>query len=191
VLQEYFEGRHWRGVSLEEAVSHGNALEETIGQVFTWLTSTNAGAAEVCRAALRVAGIDEDQLSGGYLCDPASKSPLRMLARPGIKVRLTRNFDKQRGFVNGATGTVWESLRDNAIFTVKLHGTGNFVLVYPMEEEGAIFLPCCYGYATTIRRAQGASLELGCLWFNQKRRAAGAIDKRCRLSTLCIGNMIS
>ena len=90
-----------------------------------------------------------------------------------MKVRLTRNFDKQRGFVNGATGAVCESLDGNAVFTVKLHGTGNLVLVYPMEEDGALFLPCCYAYATTIRRAQGASMGMGCVWFNQKRYAAG------------------
>ena len=99
-------------------------------------------------------------------CDPASKSDLRVLARPGIEVRLTRNFDKVRGFVNGAVGTVVESLQGNAVFTVKLHGIGNLVLVYPMEEDGATFLPCCYGYATTIWRAQGASLDMGCIWFN-------------------------
>ena len=42
-----------------------------------------------------------------------------------------------------------------------------------MEEEGAQFLPCCYGYATTIRRAQGASLDLGCIYFDQRRHHAG------------------
>ena len=42
-----------------------------------------------------------------------------------------------------------------------------------MEEDGARFLPVCYGYATTIRRAQGASLDLACIWFNQKRLPAG------------------
>ena len=47
------------------------------------------------------------------------------------------------------------------------------VLVHPVEEDGARFLPCCYGYATTIRRAQGASLEHGCIYFDQKRHAAG------------------
>ena len=76
-----------------------------------------------------------------------------------------------------AKGTVWESLRGNAVFIVKLHGTGNLVLVHPIEEDGATFLPCCYGYATTIRRAQGASLEQGCIWFNQKRHCAGFIKK--------------
>ena len=28
------------------------------------------------------------------------------------------------------------------------------------------FLPCAYGYATTIRRAQGASLDYVCLYSN-------------------------
>ena len=188
MVEEYFGDRHWRQVSLEEAVRRGCVLEESTGLRFSWLTCTNAGAAEVCRAALALAGIGEEELSRGYLCDPDSKSPLRIMARPGIKVRLTRRLDKHRGFVNGATGTVWESLRGNAVFSVKLHGTGNMVLVYPMEEDGAVFLPCCYGYATTIRRAQGASLEQGCIWFNQKRHHAGALDKRYRWNTLCIRN---
>ena len=34
-----------------------------------------------------------------------------------------------------------------------------------------MFLPCCYGYATTIRRAQGSDLSHGCLYFNQRRVA--------------------
>ena len=42
-----------------------------------------------------------------------------------------------------------------------------------MEEGGERFLPCCYGYATTIRRAQGASLSLGCIYFDQQYRCAG------------------
>ncbi len=109
----------------------------------------------------------------GFLCDPATKSTLRILARPGVIVRLSRNLDKQRGFVNGALAEVWESLRGNAVFVAKLVGSGNFVLVHPMEEDGAVFLPCCYGYATTIRRAQGASLAMGCIYFDQRKYAAG------------------
>ena len=176
-MEEYFGNRHWHSVSLQTAVRWGLEVEQSSGRRFTWLTSTNAGAAEVCRAALAVAGIGEEDLSGGYLCVPDSKSPLRILARPGVKVRLTRNLDKQRGFVNGATGTVCESLCGNRVFTVQLDDTGNMVLVHPMEEDGQLFLPCCYGYATTIRRAQGASLEQGCLWFNQRRFHAGVVDK--------------
>ena len=56
------------------------------------------------------------------MCDPTTKSSLRILARLGIKIRLTRNFDKARGFVNGALGVVVESLRDDEVFTVRLQG---------------------------------------------------------------------
>ena len=120
MLEKYFEGRHWRGVSLENAVRRADALEQSAGQVFTWLTSTNAGAAEVCLAALQLRGIGEDFLATGYLCDPVSKSNLRVLARPGIILRLSRNLDKVSGFVNGAACKVIESLRGDRIFVAKL-----------------------------------------------------------------------
>ena len=94
------------------------------------------------------------------------------MAKPGILIRLTRNFDKQRGFVNGAVAVVCESLKHNAVFTARLVGTGNMVLIHPMEENGGGFLPCCYGYATTIRRAQGADMHHGCVYFDQLKRPA-------------------
>ena len=50
-----------------------------------------------------------------------------------------------------------------AVFTARLIGTGNMVLLHPMEEDGQTFLPCCYGNATKISRAQGSSLDYGCL----------------------------
>ena len=51
--------------------------------------------------------------------------------------------------------------------------SGNLVLVHPIEENGQRFMPLTYGYATTVRRAQGASLDCGCIYFDQKKRAAG------------------
>ena len=51
------------------------------------------------------------------------------------------------------------------VFTAKL-STGGMVLVHPIRVGKQVFLPCCYGYATTIRRAQGSSLHLGALWFD-------------------------
>ena len=125
-----------------------------------------------CRAALRHEGTVEAELASGFVCDPQSKSRLRILARPGIILRLSRNLDKQRGFVNGALAEVVASLRGNAIFVARLVVSGNYVLVHPMLEDGAVFLPCCYGYATTIRRAQGTSLQMGCIYFDQHRHAA-------------------
>lgn len=78
-------------------------------------------------------------------------------------------------WVGGAAvfSEVVESLCGNAVFIAKLVGSGNYILVHPMTEEGAVFLPCCYGYSTTVRRAQGLSLKLGCIYMDQKKRAAG------------------
>ena len=87
--------------------------------------------------------------------------------------RLTRNLDKRRGFVNGALAECVESLMGNVVFIVRLVSSGNLVLVHPIEEKGKRFLPLTYGYATTVRRAQGASLDMGCIYFDQKKRAAG------------------
>jgi hypothetical protein len=158
---------------LEACVQRGMEISKDTGKPFTWLTSTNKGASAVCQSALRCLGVSDEELAQGYLCDPATKSSLRVVAKPGILLRLSRNFDKQRGFVNGAVGEVVEPLRGNAVFVARLLGTGNLVLVHPMEEDGQVFLPCCYGYATTIRRAQGASLEQGCIYFDQKKFPAG------------------
>ena len=170
VLGDYFAERQWT-CELIEAVQRGLDISKTDGKAFMWLTSTNKGASAVCEAALALQGISAADLSEGYLCDPNSKSQLRILARPGLIIRLTRNFDKQRGFVNGAMGEIVESLRGNQVFTARLIGTGNMVLIHPMEEAGQIFLPVCYGYATTIRRAQGADLYQGCIYMDQKKRA--------------------
>ena len=133
-LTEYFGERHWQHESLENCVERGMSLAAEKGHPFSWLTNTNAGSAEVCRAALTLIGLTEsDLLKGGY-CDPTTKSDLRIVARPGIVIRLSRNFDKQRGFVNGALATVCESLRGNSVSTARVVGTGNMVLVHPMED---------------------------------------------------------
>ena len=171
LLAEYFGDRHWNSESLAYYVQQGMRLAAEEGEPFTWLTTTNHGAALVCAAALEGIGVSTEELAAGYLCDPTTKSDLRILARRGIVLRLSRNFDKQRGFVNGALVVVCESLRGNAVFTAKLMGSGNMVLIHPMEEGGELFLPCCYGYATTIRRAQGADLYHGCIFFDQKKPA--------------------
>ena len=99
--------------------------------------------------------------------DPNPGMSSKFYASPGVAVRLTRNNDKQRGFVNGAIGHVhtilaWDGLVP-IIFTVQLRG-GAMVLVHPMWHEKQRFLPCTYGYATTIRRAQGATYHHGCIF---------------------------
>ena len=124
-------------------------------------------------AALSNLGITQKDLEAGFLCDPATKSALRILLRPRLLLRLSRNLDKGRGFVNGAFAEVVEPLRGNAVCVARLLSSGNYVLIHPLTEEGSVFLPSCYGYATTIPRAQGSSLSLGCIYFDQLKYAAG------------------
>ena len=128
MLAEYFRGRHWNS-SLEECVAYGLELQTARRKVFTWLTCTNKGASSVCRTALAHEGISDDDLLAGYRGDPSSKSDLRILCRPGILYRLTRNLDKRRGFVNGALAVCVESLRGNEVFIVRLLSSGNLVFV--------------------------------------------------------------
>ena len=123
------------------------------------MTSTNRGASAVCRAALAHKGISDDDLLAGYQGDPASKSKLRILCRPGLLYRLTRNLGKRRRFVNGSLAVCVESLKGCEVFIDRLVSSGNLVLVHPVEEKGQRFLSLTYGYATTVRRAQGASLD--------------------------------
>jgi len=108
VLREYFAERHWRHESMEACVALGMKLADEASQPFSWLSCTNKGASDVCTAALSVMGISAGDLTSGFLCDPATKSDLRILARKGILIRLSRNFDKQRDFVNGALACIQE-----------------------------------------------------------------------------------
>ena len=123
---------------------------------------TNAGAEKVNAAALPVLKISETDLEGGFPGE-ANITGANIVFRHGMQLRLTRNLDKERGFVNGAIGTVHTVLSRHTCI-VKL-STGALVLLHPVSADGAEnhFLPCVYGYATTIRRAQGATLQLGCL----------------------------
>ena len=166
MLREYFGNRHWSTQSLEACVQHGMKLTAEASEPFMWLAVTNKGAAEVCEAALSSIGLGPAELAKGYPCDPTTQSHLNIVAKPGVLLRLSRNFDKERGFVNGALCTVCESLKGNAVFTAKLKGSGNMVLVHP--QDGKSFVPCCYGYATTVRRAQGSDVHHGCIYFDQR-----------------------
>ena len=150
------------GPGLEKAVRFGIDYGRQQNVIFSWLCVTNTGAERVNAAALRLLGIDntdENLLFG----DPKVNAG-RINITTGVMLRLTRNLDKGRGFVNGAIGEVYAELGHHA-FILKL-STGNLVLVHPISVGGRHVFPCAYGYATTIRKAQGASLAAGCLYFD-------------------------
>jgi len=163
LISQYFGARKWTG-DLETAVRKGMAQQKTIADAFVWLTVSNDGAAKVNDAALRVLGVSEEDKKYACRADP-QVAKTRIVAKKGIIVRLTRNNDKARGFVNGAIGEIVTVLSPQC-FTVRLR-TGRMVLVHAMcGNKEMPFLPCTYGYATTIRRAQGMTLSHGCVYFD-------------------------
>ena len=143
----------------------------------------------MCKKALElVEGLPDNWRTMGFPMDPNVGESEDFYAHPGITVRLTRNLDKDRGFVNGAIGVVKRILHYDEgrpiVFTVRL-ATGTMVLVHPIWQKKRLFLPCTYGYATTIRQAQGATLTHGCTWFNhcyEPERGYGYVAA-CRFRT--------
>ena len=124
----------------------------------------------VCKEALSMLDLPSDWRVSGYPIDPTAGIDADFYAHPGVQVRLTRNLDKDRGFVNGALGTVkrvllYDEEQRPIVFTVKLV-SGTMVLVHPIRIKKQLYLPCTYGYATTIRKAQGATIHHGMLYFD-------------------------
>ena len=80
----------------------------------------------------------------GYPTDPNVGKGQTMVVRPGLTIRLTRNLDKDRGFVNGAIAVVCDVLVDyqpsigqcSCVFTAKL-STGHMILVHPVSAGRA------------------------------------------------------
>ena len=172
-LEEFFRGRRLPR-DLHDAVLESMNIARQRDQHFVWLTVTNKGAEAINEAAVRAFGITEDLLATPSLLfgDPKVHAG-KIYPKVGVMVRLTRNLDKDRGFVNGAFGEIVDVL-SMTIFSVKL-SSGTMVLVHPIveewrDEDGGTyrrsFLPCSYGYSTTIRRAQGSTMDLGALYFD-------------------------
>ena len=148
------------------AVAESVRLERETGKNFTFLTVTNKAAKKInhtrCAQEFahhdRVINADRHKVAG----DPELAG--EAVAIPGMKVRLTRNVDKERGFVNGALAVIEWILADD-VFIVKTQA-GVRILVHPVTLDKQSFVPFCYGYAMTIRRAQGSTLQLVGLWFD-------------------------
>ena len=134
----------------------------TDGVPMTWLTCTQKGASKVNFEYLSQLGYGTQEAIAAardaWPGDP-DYGHIRMIIRAGMWLRLTRNLDKDRGFVNGAIGQVQEVLKNTPgqapVFTMRLtHGC--MVVVLPIVgKDGRLFLPCVYGYGMTTRKAQG------------------------------------
>ncbi|CAE7817808.1 unnamed protein product [Symbiodinium sp. CCMP2592] len=90
----------------------------------------------------------------------------------GMRVLLTVNEDKVHGFVNGMLGVV-RRVRRNAVEV--LTDAGEVLAVHPVTREVEVagggtrritYYPMRAGYATTLYKVQGSTLESIVMWFD-------------------------
>lgn len=154
------------------AVNQVRDWEAEHGTNMTTLTVTNKAAADFNELRLRAdfpeahARLDDDGVPG----EPQAGSPSLVL-QVGMRMRLTRNQDKERGFVNGALGVIRHVL-DKQTFVLE-SADGVYVLVHPTSIDRKTFVPASYAYATTMRRVQGATLDAVALYFDRRRPDPG------------------
>ena len=171
LLENFFTGRRMPR-DLPRAVRQAMDLEQHTRRTFSFLTVTNRGAAALNAARVRAEfpAAEAMKQTHGVPVDPAQCTE-RLVFLEGMQIRLTRNLDKDRGFVNGALGTVKKVL-NRQTFVVETP-EGVLLLVHAVCDRRKAFLPATHGYAMTIRRAQGCTLEFVGLHFDRRRADRG------------------
>ena len=139
-LENFFAGRRLSR-DLQAAVAKARSIEAETGRQFTFLTVTNKGAQALNLERLRAefpdaaSKIDNFQ---GVRGDPNADAGI-MVIQPGMRVRLTRNLDKERGFVNGNIGIVSKVIRPDVFIIDTLQGMR--ILVHPIQDNHETFVP--------------------------------------------------
>ncbi|CAE7536493.1 pif1 [Symbiodinium sp. CCMP2592] len=149
----------------------------------TFVTISRRGSARLNQLALR-ALFENDEVLAHIPCDPQENfenfygatqvdaQPFWMLVYQGMRVTITRNTDKENGFVNGMGATV-QRMRRNGI-QVKTD-EGKVLLVHPITHEYYLpdgsyrrttAFPLRLGYSTTLHKIQGATLPHVTLWMD-------------------------
>ena len=149
----------------------------------TFVTISRRGTAKVNRHAVRALFSDADVL-GHIPCDPQENfdnfrgkaqvdaQPFWMPVYEGMRVTITRNTDKENGFVNGM-GAVVERMRNSGV-QVKTD-EGKVLLIHPIAQECSLqdgtcltttAFPLRLGYSTTLHKIQGATLSHITIWMD-------------------------
>ena len=149
----------------------------------TFLTVSRKGTAKLNQYALQVLFPDADLLDC-IPCDPQEnfdnfRGTAQVDARPfwmpiyeGMRVTITRNTDKENGFVNGM-GAVVQRRRQNGV-QVKTD-EGKVLLIHPIGQECCLWdgsyrttttYPLRLGYSTTLHKIQGATLSHITIWMD-------------------------
>ena len=108
------------------------------------------------------------------------KDPLESPIYRGARVMLTKNLNKEVGYVNGMGGTVVGI--DKAAILVKTD-QGKLLSIYPWtSEEHIVHYPLRLGYASTLHKVQGATLEHVTVWLDIPNMPAAAYVALSRVS---------
>ena len=182
-LERFFRGRVWDS-NIKDAVKKSYDIETTNhGKKFMFLTVTNKAAAALNQARLELEFPEEARrLSDG---EGLPGEIANILLTANMRVRLTHNVNKEEGYVNGNTGQIRKVLRRDVFIMESSQHT--CILVYPITVNGRRYLPVAYGYATTMRRAQGATRDAIGLLFDRRmpdRGYAYVGTSRAKLSSM-------
>ena len=167
-LQNFFAGRMLPSDPMIAAME-AKRIERDANKSFTFLTVTNQGAWRLNQARLALdfpRAAHALQQGRGLPADPTSGENNKVVIEENMRLRLTHNVAKDKGFVNGNMGYVKTVLRPDVFVLETLQG--NLLLIHPIRYAGQKFLPVAYAYATTIRRAQGSTMEAVGLHLDKK-----------------------
>jgi hypothetical protein len=99
--------------------------------------------------------------------------PSNLIVYEGLKLVITRNANKQNDFVNGMGCTVLEL----DVYGILVRtDSGKRLLVHPMTDPETRFTyyPLRLGYATTLHKVQGQTLQHATIWLDKPYWPAAA-----------------
>ena len=149
----------------------------------TFVTISRKGAAHLNRLAVQMLFGDAEPL-GQIPCEPddnpenfwgqmqVDAAPAQMMLYEGMRVRITKNADKEHGFVNGM-GAVVQRMRRSGV-QVRTD-EGEILLIHPITRDIGLSDGCTRrvtafpqrpGYSTTLHKIQGATLPHITIWMD-------------------------
>eukprot|EP00434_Breviolum_minutum_P041512 symbB.v1.2.036926.t1/scaffold5330.1/size28357/2 len=186
ILQEHKAPRKW------SRAAYRMSKEPTVDDVYSiyeehpetlFLTITRRACSMLNNMALEVLFSDvqplnvvpsdpESNLDNYWEGRLVAEEPLHVPIFVGAKVILTKNLNKQIGFVNGMGATVLGMVRNNVEVRTE---QGRRLMVHPWTSPAyKVHYPFRLGYASTLHKVQGATLKHITVWLDVPNMPAAA-----------------